>query len=77
VPGGVAGGAGVLGVAGGNGVDEELVAVGVVAGERGAAGVAGARVGEGSGTGVGTLGEEELPTPLAPSRWTYSSCLLP
>ena len=68
MPGGVAAGAGVCGVAG-----EELVAAEVVAGERGAAGVAGAGVGEGSGTGVGTLDEEELPTPPAPSKWTYST----
>jgi hypothetical protein len=72
VPGGVAGGAGVRRVAGGSGVGEELVTVGVMAGERGAAGVAGARVGGGLGTGVVTLGEEKLPTPPAPSKWTYS-----
>jgi hypothetical protein len=42
VPGGVAGGAGVCGVAGGSGVGEELVADGVMAGERGAAREAGA-----------------------------------
>ena len=72
MPGGVAVGAGVRGVAGCGGADEELGAVGVEAGERGAAGVAGARVGVGSGTEVGTLGEEELPTPPAPLKWTYS-----
>lgn len=38
------------GVAGCGGVNEELVAAGVVAGERGAAEVAGTRVGGGSGT---------------------------
>jgi hypothetical protein len=70
MPGGVAGGAGVRGVTGDSGVREELVAAGVVAGERGAAGVAGAGVSGGSGTEVGTLGEEELPTPPAPSKWT-------
>jgi hypothetical protein len=47
MPGGVAGGAGVRGVAGGSGVGEELVAAGVVAGEHGT------RVGGGSGTRVG------------------------
>ena len=73
MPGGVAISAGVRGEAGCGGVGEELVAAGVVAKERGAAGVAGAKVGGGSGTGVGTLGEEELPTPLAPSKWTYST----
>jgi hypothetical protein len=57
MPRGVAGGAGVLGVAGGSGVGEELVAVGVVAGESGAARVASAGIGGGSGTGVGTLGD--------------------
>jgi hypothetical protein len=57
-----------------------VVAVAVVAGaaaravarERGAAGVVDVRIGGGSGTGVGTLGEEELPTPPASSKWTYS-----
>jgi hypothetical protein len=72
VPGGVAGGARVRGVTDGSGVVEELVAAGVMAGERGAARVASAGIGGGSGTGVGTLGEEELPTPPAPSKWTYS-----
>jgi hypothetical protein len=68
VPGGVAGGARVRGVAGGSGVGEELVVAGVVAGEHGAAGVVSAGIAGGSGTGVGTLGEEELPTPPAPSK---------
>jgi hypothetical protein len=72
VPRGVAGGAGVREVADGSGVGEELVAAGVVVGERGTAGVASARISGGSGTGVGTLGEEELRTPPAPSKWTYS-----
>jgi hypothetical protein len=44
---------------------EELDVAGVVAGECGAA------VGGDLGTGVDLLGEE-LPTPLAPSKWTYS-----
>ena len=72
MPGGVAIGAGVRGVAGCGGATEEFGAAGVAAEERGAAGVSGARVGGGSGTGVGTLGEEELPTPPAPLKWTYS-----
>jgi len=37
-----------------------------VAGERGG------EVGGGSETGVDMLGEEELPTPPAPVKWTYS-----
>ena len=73
MPGGVAVGTGVRGVAGCGGAGEELVAAGVATGEHGDAGVAGAGVGGGSGTGVGTLGEEELPTPPAPSKWTYST----
>ena len=73
MPGGVAVGAGVRGVAGCGGAAEELGAARVAAEERGAAGVSGARVGGGSGTGVGTLGEEEMPTPLASSKWTYST----
>ena len=73
MPGGVAIGTGVRGVAGCGGAAEELGTAGVVAEGRGAAGVAGARVGGGSGTGVGMLGEEELPTPPAPSKWTYST----
>jgi hypothetical protein len=72
VPEGVAVGAGVRGVAGCGDAAEELGAAGVVAGECGAAGVAGAGVGGGLGTGVGTLGKEELSTPPAPSKWTYS-----
>ena len=66
MPGGVAIGTGVRGVTGCGGAGEELIAVGVAAGERGAAG-------GGSGTRVGTLGEEELPTPPAPLKWTYST----
>ena len=66
-------GAGVRGGAGYGGADEELIADEVLARERGAVGVAGARVGRGSGTGVDALVEEELPTPPAPSKWTYST----
>jgi hypothetical protein len=43
-----------------------------VVGERGAASVADARVDEDSGTEVDMLGEEELPTPPASSKWTCS-----
>ena len=73
MPGGVAIGAGVRGVASCGGAAKDLGAAGVVAEERGAASVAGAGVGGDSGTGVGTLGEEELPTPPSPSKWTYST----
>ena len=64
-------GAGVRGVAGCGGAGEELIAAEVLAGERGAVGVADAGVGGGSETGVDALAEE-LPTPPAPSKWTYS-----
>jgi hypothetical protein len=60
----VAGERGVAGVAG--------AAARAVARERGATSVVDVGVGGGSGTGVGTLSEEELPTPLASSKWTYS-----
>ena len=66
MPGEVAVDAGVRGVAGCGGGGEELVAPEVVAGERGG------EVSGGSKTGVGTLGEEVLPTPPAPVKWTYS-----
>jgi hypothetical protein len=62
VPGGVAVGAGVHGVTGCGGGDEDLIAAEVVAGERGA------EVSRGSGTGVDMLGGRELPTPPAPSK---------
>jgi hypothetical protein len=42
-------------------------------GERGAAAVADAGVDEDSGTEVGMLGEEELSTPPAFSKWAYST----
>ena len=58
----------VRGVTGCGGAGEELIAVEVLAGERGAIGVAGAGVGGGSGTRVDALVEEELPTPPAPSK---------
>jgi hypothetical protein len=66
VPGGVAVAAGVHGVTGCGGGGEDLVAAEVVAGEHGA------EVGRGSGTGVDILSGRELPTPPAPSKWTYS-----
>ena len=73
MPGEVPVGAGVRGGASCGGASEELIAVEVLAGERDAVGVAGAGVGGGSGTGVDALVEEELPTPLAPSKWMYSA----
>ena len=73
MPGEVPVGAGVRGGAGYGGAGEGLIAAEVLAGERGAVGVAGAGVGEGSETGVDALVEEELPTPPAPSKWTYST----
>ena len=66
-------GAGVCGGAGCGGAGEGLIVVEVLAREHSAVGVAGAEVGGGSGTGVDGLTEEELPTPLAPSKWTYST----
>jgi hypothetical protein len=66
--------AGEHGVAGCGGISEDyLVTARVLAEERGAAGVEGAEDGEGSGTGVGTLVEEGLPTPPSPSKWKYST----
>jgi hypothetical protein len=70
VPGGVAVAAGVHGVTSYGGGGEDLVAAEVVAGERGT------KDGGGSGTGVDMLGGRELPTPLAPSKWTYSTVKL-
>jgi hypothetical protein len=61
----VAGERGVDGVAG--------AAARAVARERGATGVVDVRVGGGSGTGVGTLGEEELPTPLVAKLATVAA----
>jgi hypothetical protein len=70
VPGGVAVGAGVHGVTGCGGGDEDLIAAEVMARERGA------EVSRGSGTGVDMLDGRELPTPPAPSTWTYSTVKL-
>jgi hypothetical protein len=63
--GGVAVDAGVHGVTGCGGGDEDLVAVEIMAGEHGA------EVGRGLGNGVDMLGGRELPTPPGPSKWTY------
>jgi hypothetical protein len=70
VPGGLAVDAGVHGVTNCGGGGEDLIAAKVMAGERGA------EVGGGSGTGVDMLGGRELPTPPAPSKWTYSTVKL-
>jgi hypothetical protein len=45
---------------------EDIVAAEIVAGQRST------EVGGDSETGVDMLGGRELPTPLAPSNWTYS-----
>jgi hypothetical protein len=66
VPGGVAVTAGVHGGTDYGGRGEDIIAAEVVAGQRSA------EVGGGSGIGVDMLGGRELPTPLAPSKWTYS-----
>ena len=76
MPGGVAAGAGVRGVAGcGAGVRGVAGCGAGVRGvaSRGAVGIACTGVGEGVGTEVGVLAEEELPTPPAASKWTYST----
>ena len=73
MPGEVPVGAGVRGGASGGGAGEELIVAEVLAGEHGAIGVASVGVSGGTGTGVDALAEEELPTPLAPSKWTYST----
>jgi hypothetical protein len=70
VPGGVAIDAGVHGVASCGGGGEDLIAAEVVARARGA------EVGGGSRTRVDMLGGRELPTPLAPLKWTYSTVKL-
>jgi hypothetical protein len=70
VSGGVAVAPRVHGVIGCGGGGEDLVAAEVVVGERGT------EVGRGSGTGVDMLGGKELPTPPAPSKWTYSTVKL-
>jgi hypothetical protein len=65
VLGGVAVDAGVHGVTSCGGGGEDLVAVEVVAAERGA------EAGGGSGTGVDMLGGRELSTPPAPCNTPY------
>jgi hypothetical protein len=70
VPGGLAVAVGVHGVTGCGGGGEDIVAAEVVAGELGA------KVSGGLGTGVDMLGGRELPTPPAPSKWTYSTVKL-
>jgi hypothetical protein len=66
MPGGLAVAVGVHGVTGCGGGGEDLIVAEVVAGELGA------KVGGGLGTGVDMFGGRELPTPPAPSKWTYS-----
>jgi hypothetical protein len=70
MPGGVFVAAGVHGGTDCGGGVEDLIVAEVVAGE------CGAEVGRGSGTGVHMLGGRELPTPPAPSNWTYSTVKL-
>jgi hypothetical protein len=70
VPGGVAVTAGVHGGTGCGGGGEDIVAAEVVAGQHST------EVSGGSRTGVDMLGGRELPTPLAPSKWTYSTVKL-
>jgi hypothetical protein len=70
MPGGVAVAAGVHGGSGCGGGDEDLVAAEVVAGQRSA------EVSGGSGIGVDMPSGRELPTPPAPSKWTYSTVKL-
>jgi hypothetical protein len=70
VPGGVAVDARVPGVTDCGGGGKDFIAAEVVAGERDV------EVGGGSGTGVDMLGGRELPTPPAPSKWTYSTVKL-
>jgi hypothetical protein len=68
--GGVVDAAGVHGGTDCGGGGEDIVAAEVVAGQRSA------EVGGGSGTGVDMLDGRELPTPPAPSKWTYSTVKL-
>jgi hypothetical protein len=70
VPGGVADAAGVHGGTGCGGGGEDIIAAEVMAGQRSA------EVDGDSGTGVDMLGGRELPTPPAPSKWTYSTVKL-
>jgi hypothetical protein len=62
--------AGVHGGTGCGGGGEDIIVAEVVAGQRSA------EVGGGSGTRVDMLGGRELPTPPAPSKWTYSTMKL-
>jgi hypothetical protein len=70
VPGGVAVAARVHGGTGCGGGGEDIVVTEVVAGQRSA------ELGGGLGTGVDMFGGRELPTPPAPSKWTYSTVKL-
>jgi hypothetical protein len=65
VLGGVAIATGVHGGTSCGGGGEDIVAAEVVAGQ------CSAEVGGGLGTGVDMLGGRKLPTPPAPSKWTY------
>jgi hypothetical protein len=68
--GGAAATARVHGVTGCGGGGEDLVVAEVVAGEHGT------EVGRGSEIEVDMLGGKELPTPPAPSKWTYATVKL-
>jgi hypothetical protein len=70
MPGGVAVPAGVHGGTGCGGGGVDIIAAKVVAGQRST------EVGGGLGTRVDMLGGRELPTPSAPSKWTYSTVKL-
>jgi hypothetical protein len=70
MPGWVVDAAGVHGGTGCGGGGEDIIAAEVVAGQRSA------EVGGDLGTGVDMLGGRELPTPPAPSKWTYSTVKL-
>jgi hypothetical protein len=70
MPRGVAVTTGVHGGTDCGGGGEDFVAAAVVAGQRST------EVGGGSGTRVDMLGGRELPTPPAPSKWTYSTVKL-
>jgi hypothetical protein len=70
VPGGVVDVARVHGGTDYGGGGEDIIAAEVMAGQRSA------EVGGDSGTGVDMLGGRELPTPPAPSKWTYSTVKL-
>jgi hypothetical protein len=70
MPGGLAVAAGVHGDTGCGGGGEDIVAAEVVAEQ------CSVEVGGGSVTGVDMLGRREMPTPPAPSKWTYSTVKL-